>query len=208
MRIYYHDHLLANKRRNWTAMLGSDALEVPNLKMLPPHPGVLVAHIESVSAAQALSVGLSKKSIWAVVVSGTGYPDGFDRNGVYFRRCKVESGIDVVDHYFHQCFEEFWNDLKDQERKGGQIIPQFSLLDPTGIPEQLLAWTLVHHVPKLNDVVVFEMDKVKNEYNKLRGALKSRGNSEKLPPEWDGLGDETELLTASKELIKLARADI
>jgi hypothetical protein len=70
----------------------------------------------------------------AVVVSASGLTVESPHERLYFRRTPVSK----QDFLFGQCFKSF---MKDLERSGG-AIPNFSLLEPTAVPEPLLAYTL------------------------------------------------------------------
>jgi hypothetical protein len=73
----------------------------------------------------------------AVVVSGGGLTTEKPHERLYFRRTPVER----KDTVFERLFKDF---IKDIERSGGNT-PNFELLEPTAVPEPILAYAVAVH---------------------------------------------------------------
>ena len=147
MKTYIYDEDRGNDKRNWEAIVSMPIVRIrhdddgfsSNHKNVVWERGVILIHQANEAQLEAVrKVILLRDDLCAVVISGAAQERESGANRMYFRRTAVGKPEDAL---FAAHFRQFWSDL--QKSEGHQ--PTFLLLEPTAVPEPLLAYTLAEH---------------------------------------------------------------
>jgi hypothetical protein len=130
--IYLLDTDLPQDRREWQEMLphfGEVSLEFDDLKPAPHAGDVVIVHASSVHPSDLETLAGRYRHVGLIVVSGSRQGASSGHTNLYHRRCSVGK----KDMVFAKCFDRFWQHLQEKKER------VFSLLEPEGSPESLLA---------------------------------------------------------------------
>lgn len=169
--------------RNWKALVGHDqdpvfvtwdarngfrqVTEVGFESIPQLEDGIVILHRPSDQAIQAIATA-REGGLRTVAIQVRGNPyDGqpSERDWFYY----VRTEVDIEDSGFSERFKRFWSDFV----KSGGHGPKFSLLEPTSVPEPLLAYALAVqyrlNVPNVTALCAA----AEASYQKLRAYAKS-----------------------------------
>jgi len=121
----------------WDARHGFRQVMATGYTPLPQlSAGVLILHRPDESQIAAIAT-VREKEPCLVVLQVRGYTyEGTSSEPNWYYNIRTEVGLE--DTGFSERFKLFWNELK----KSGGKQPEFSLLEPTAVPEPLLAYAL------------------------------------------------------------------
>jgi hypothetical protein len=144
MKTYIFDEDNGSDKRNWEAIVSMPIVRIrhddtgfnSNQKDVVWEDGIILIHQANEAQLEAVQkVILLRDNLFAIVISGTAQERKSDADRMYFRKTAVNKPEDAL---FAAHFRQFWDDL---QKSGGQQY-NFSLLEPTAVPEPLLAYVL------------------------------------------------------------------
>jgi hypothetical protein len=216
MKVYYIDYKPEDMRRDWQAILNPEAKNVSFSENLSGvfnsriANGIIIGHLaQSTKVITGWDTGLREKGLWLVAVTGGGY--GADTPGterIYFRKSPVKDKQHGIDEQFKDRFREFWADIEKQEEMSQPIKPRFELLDPFGVPENLLAWALAMQMKKEGFVLEINDTLVQKEFLELKEVVGSNPRKRKIVSELTWTHDADQNFINSVVLIQSARDDL
>jgi len=150
--------------RDWEAMLGQP---VPVVTVAEGSAADLGARKVVIVHASRTAVGelCNRAPASCIVIAGKGggwsEEDARDYESArcYFRRLSLIGGRGVVDRGFQTCWQHFARSLNLGK-------PDFSRLDPRGVPGNLMAWVLMK-MAGCAELPVFDESALRDEYNLL-----------------------------------------